>query len=239
MLHVIRAIPGWIMCTADRCLNPIAIFRVDPRYVLSKCRVLIGIPQANRPYFRRPIDSITNLIMIEDAEMGDSHALPQQLLGLAKRFFGTLEFGHVGCDGEQQSPSSNYSERSAQKMPDTPGAVLCTNNPFAVVEGAVLCEETIDIVFAPLPSVCGFGPIVHRLNVGKRVTGVVCPPLAYLKDSVFAMNGYRQGKCRDNVVQSSRQDRTLPFPRAGGLHSMRPFRIDLSSILQQASGTGR
>src|SRR5262249_13961943 len=135
-------------------------------------------------------------------------------------FFGALEFGHVGCDGKQQSSSSNYSQRSAQKMPDTLGAVLCSNIPFAVVEGAVLREETIDIVFGPLPtfSVCGFGPIVHRLNVGKRVTGVVCPPLAYLKDSVFGVNGYRQGKCCDNVVQSSRQDRTLPFPSSGGFH---------------------
>src|SRR5215471_1880595 len=199
MLHVVRAIPGWIMCTADRCRNATTIFRVDPRYVLSKCRVLIGIPQTNRLDFRRPIDCIANLIMVEDAEMRHPHALPQQLLGPAKRFFGALEFGHVGCDGKQQSSSSNYSQRSAQKMPDTLGAVLCSNIPFAVVEGAVLREETIDIVFGPLPtfSVCGFGPIVHRLNVGKRVTGVVCPPLAYLKDSVFAVNGYRQGKCCD------------------------------------------
>ena len=89
-------------------------------------------------------------------------------------------------------------------MPNTLAAVLCPDNPFAVIESAVLSEDTIDIIFDPLSSfaICRLRPIIQSLNVGKRVAGEVGLPLAHLKNPVLVVvddDGKR--KRRDKTVQ--------------------------------------
>src|SRR5262245_18247088 len=108
----------------------------------------------------------------------------------------------------------DLSQRGTPEMPDAPGAVFCPNNPFAVVDSAVFSKMTIDIGFDPLApfAVCGLGPAVHGVDVGKRVTGKARPTFAHLSNPVLVVvDEYRKGKPRDNSVQRRRQDRVLPF----------------------------
>src|SRR5262245_51744048 len=99
-------------------------------------------------------------------------------------------------------------------MPNTHGAILCSDSPFAMVESAIVCKETIDIVFGPhlFFTISGLGPRIHGVNVGKGVAREVTPPLAHLKNPVLVVvDDGRKGKRRDNTVQRRRQKRMLPF----------------------------
>src|SRR5262245_49985087 len=99
-------------------------------------------------------------------------------------------------------------------MPDTLGAILGSDGPFAVVDREVVCKKTVDIVFdrhQVLP-MSGLGPGIYGVYVGKGVAGETTPSLAHLKYPVLVvMDDDGKGKHRDNTVQGSRQNRTLPF----------------------------
>src|SRR5262249_49475983 len=102
----------------------------------------------------------------------------------------------------------NHSKRSAQKMPDMHGTVFCSDRPFTVVEGAVFCAHTIDIVLGPrlVFAICDPGPIIDGVNVGKRAAGDTTPLLAHLKNLIIVVNDHWDGKRRNNTIEGRWQD---------------------------------
>ena len=83
MLHVEKAVPCRIMGALDRRGGSIPVAWVDAFQIRFQCYRCLGAPAMDRPLLRRPVDGAGDMVVIENADMGNADRLPQPFLALA------------------------------------------------------------------------------------------------------------------------------------------------------------
>ena len=83
MLDVEQALSGWVVSGLDRRADARQVLRVNVADDFRQIGGLVGVPAVHAAQLRRPVQRVSQVIVLEDADVAGSNRLAQAFIGLA------------------------------------------------------------------------------------------------------------------------------------------------------------